>query len=190
MASLGDPDVARWIPVVIVKTPASVPLDDSCLAVADKVHIRVLYSHVGAFEHARATILGVLVNYTTSTVRVITAESVRDHNDNDTTIVVAEIPIRASVAFVDLTRPPVRTFAEPPTYEFKLPEDFYYPFWSFSDNGGSASTAGSTAPAGSTTATGSTAASFGLHSKLVFPYLLLINICIFQNLYFSYLSRV
>lgn len=178
VASLGDPDMARWIPAVIVKLPASPPSDDSCLAVADKVHIRVLYSRVGMFEHARATILGVLVNYTTTTVRIMTAESVRDHNDNDTAVVVAEIPIRASVVFVDLTRPPVRTFAEPPTYEFKLPEDFYYPFWSFSDN------EGSTATAGSTTATGSTSASFGLHSKVEYPYLLLII------LYFTYLSRV
>lgn len=137
VASLGDPDVAKWIPVVVIKPasqpPASSPPspeDMSCPAIIDKMHLRVLYAHVGTFENPQTTILGVLVNYTASTVAVVI-----DNNNASFQYVMAEIPIRASVVFVDLTRPPVRTFAEPPTYEFRLPEDFYYPFWS-SDNGG------------------------------------------------------
>lgn len=152
--------MTRWTPVVVVKPPVqrSPPTDDSCPAVIDSVHIRVLYSYVGTFDRPQATVLGVLVNYTATTVAVST-ETILDRRNNNTssnnsrsssnnnennnngdaagnnTFVVAEIPIRATVVFVDLTRPPIRTFAEPPTYEFRLPEDFYYPFWSSSDSG-------------------------------------------------------
>lgn len=178
VASLGDPDVAGWTPTVVVKPQVPPPSDDSCSAVTDRVHIRVLYSYVGTYDRPRATILGVSVNYTASAVRVATADAVRAHGDNDlTAAVVAEIPIRASVVFVDLTRPPVRTFAEPPTYEFKLPEDFYYPFWSFSDGGGSATFAGFTATVGST------GTAFGLRSNVELSFLSLATLC------FSYLSR-
>lgn len=123
VASLGDPDVARWIPFVVSKPPAQqTPQSEySCAAVTDGVHIRVLYSHVGPFDGPQATVLGVLANYTASAVIV----SGGDHRT-----AVAEVPVRVTVVFVDLTRPPIRTFAEPPTYEFRLPEDFYYPFWS------------------------------------------------------------
>ncbi|XP_026810080.1 tectonic-3-like [Rhopalosiphum maidis] len=124
VASLGDPDVSRWIPFVVVKPPAQqspVTEQHSCPSVTDAVHIRVLYSHVGPFDGPQATVLGVLANYTSSAVTV---------SGNGDRSVVAEVPVRVTVVFVDLTRPPVRTFAEPPTYEFRLPEDFYYPFWS------------------------------------------------------------
>uniref|UniRef100_A0A2H8TLN8 Tectonic-3 n=1 Tax=Melanaphis sacchari TaxID=742174 RepID=A0A2H8TLN8_9HEMI len=123
VASLGDPDVSRWIPLVVVKPPAQqsppLPEHQSCPAVTDGVHIQVFYSHVGPFDGPQATVLGVLANYSASAVAV--------GGDRPA---VAEVPVRVTVVFVDLTRPPVRTFAEPPTYEFRLPEDFYYPFWS------------------------------------------------------------
>jgi len=137
VASLGDPDVARWIPVVVVGPPAvpRSPSDGRCAAVTDRVHVQVLYAHVGTFDRPQATVLGVLVNYTASPVAV--AETTRDgkkddddDDDDDAKTTVAEVPVRATVVFVDVTGPPVRTFAEPPTYEFRLPEDFYYPFWS------------------------------------------------------------
>ncbi|VVC40303.1 Domain of unknown function DUF1619 [Cinara cedri] len=137
VASLGDPEVARWIPVVVVK-PSSLsspttPLSDdlSCPSIINGMHVRVFYSYVGTFDSPQATVIGMLVNYTTSKIAVNLKQ------------VTTNVPIRASVVFVDLTRPPVRTFAEPPTYEFRLPEDFYYPFWS-SDNARSmAATVGS-----------------------------------------------
>lgn len=128
VASLGDPDVSRWIPLVVVKPPApaqqSPPSEHrhSCPAVVDGVHIRVLYSQVGPFDGPQATVLGVLANYTA------TAVTVGDRQQPPAAV--TEVPVRVTVVFVDLTRPPVRTFAEPPTYEFRLPEDFYYPFWS------------------------------------------------------------
>lgn len=131
VASLGDPEVASWIAVVIVKPqppPATSPWDggSTCPSVINGMHVRVLYSHVGTFDRPRATVLGVSVNYTASTTVAVNVDkragAPADH-----------VPIWATVVFVDLTRPPVRTFAEPPTYEFRLPEDFYYPFWS-SDN--------------------------------------------------------
>ncbi|KAF0764953.1 tectonic-3, partial [Aphis craccivora] len=124
VASLGDPDVSRWIPFVVVKPPApaqhSPPSEHhhSCPAIVDGVHIRVLYSHVGPFDGPQATVLGVLANYTA------TAVTVGDHQQPSAAV--SEVPVRVTVVFVDLTRPPVRTFAEPPTYEFRLPEDFYY----------------------------------------------------------------
>lgn len=122
VSSLGDPDVAKWTPVVVVKPPPPSqpqPSDDPCPALVDGVHVRVLWAHVGPFDRPDATVLGVLVNYTASAVTAV------DHSG-----AVAEVPVRATAVFVDVTRPPVRTFAEPPTYEFRLPEDFYYPFWS------------------------------------------------------------
>lgn len=124
VSSLGDPDVTRWIPFVVAKPPAQQsPLsEDFCPAVTNGVHIRVMYSHVGPFEGPQATVLGVLTNYTASAVTV---------SGGDRSVAV-EVPVRVTVVYVDLTRPPVRTFAEPPTYEFRLPEDFYYPFWSSS----------------------------------------------------------
>lgn len=121
VSSLGDPDVAKWTPVVVVKPPPPSqpqPSDDPCPALIDGVHVRVLWAHVGAFDRPDATVLGALVNYTASGVAAV-------HRGGT-----AELPVRATAVFVDVTRPPVRTFAEPPTYEFRLPEDFYYPFWS------------------------------------------------------------
>lgn len=142
MASLGDPDVARWIPVVVVGAPAvpRPPSDGRCAAVTDRVHVHVLYAHVGTFDRPQAAVLGVLVNYTASPVAV-TTETTRDgkdDDDDDGKTTVAEVPVRATVVFVDVTGAPVRTFAEPPTYEFRLPEDFYYPFWSSDGDGASA----------------------------------------------------
>lgn len=115
--------MARWIPIVVIKplttTESSTSSDElTCTAIINKIHVQVLYSHISTVDSPQATVLGVLVNYTTTNI-VIT-------NNTET----VEIPLRASVVFVDLTRPPIRTFAEPPTYEFRLPEDFYYPFWS------------------------------------------------------------
>lgn len=115
VSSMGDPNVSKWIPVIVVK-PSS---DDACLAIANNIHIKVLYSYVGSFDDPQATIHGLLVNIT-STIHIKEIE----HKSP------MEIPIRSSVVFVDLTRKPVRAFAEPPTYEFRLPEDFYYPFLS------------------------------------------------------------
>jgi len=134
VASLGDPDVAASrIPVVVVGPPAGPRPDPDgrCAAVIARVHVQVLYAPVGAFDRPQAAVLGVLVNYTASPVAV--AETTRDDEDDDedgNATTVAEVPVRATVSFVDLTGEPVRAFAEPPTYEFRLPEDFYYPFWS------------------------------------------------------------
>jgi len=122
-SSLGDPDVTRWIPFVVAKpshAQQSPMSEDSCPAVTNSLHIQVLYSHVGPFDDPQATVLGVLTNYTASSVTI---------SGGDRSVAV-EVPVRVTVVFVDLTRPPVRAFAEPPTYEFRLPEDFYYPFWS------------------------------------------------------------
>lgn len=133
VASLGDPDVATWIPAIAIRPPPVPSSDGPCGTVTNGLHARVLYAHVGPFDSPRATVLGVLVNYTTAPVG-----NFRPDDDDAAEDVV--VPIRATVVFVDLTRPPIRTFAEPPTYEFRLPEDFYYPFWSSStDNGGSGS---------------------------------------------------
>jgi len=139
VASLGDPDVAEWVPAVVVKPPAVPysPSDDSCAAITDQMHVRVLYAQVGTFDRPRATVLGVLVNYTATTVTGFVTETLRDDGADAAEVTAAVVPIRATVMFVDLTRPPVRTFAEPPTYEFKLPEDFYYPFWSSDDRASS-----------------------------------------------------
>lgn len=135
VASLGDPDVARWIPIVVVKPLATIVSSSSsdeltCTGIINKVHVRVLYSHVSSVDNPQATVLGVLVNYTATNV-VVT-------NNMET----VEVPLRASVVFVDLTRPPIRIFAEPPTYEFRLPEDFYYPFWSSTSSINEGSTTG------------------------------------------------
>lgn len=166
VASLGDPEVAKWIPVLVVKPSRSTspPDDSSCPSIINGMHVRVLYSHVGTFDSPRATVLGMLVNYTVSTVAVDFGQAGAS----------ADVPIRASVVFVDLTRPPVRTFAEPPTYEFRLPEDFYYPFWS-SDNARATAAIGHNAAASGPTFG-------GLRSPTRFSTVLLVNSYLWRTL--------
>jgi len=129
VASLGDPEVARWIPVVVIKPLPSPPSlnNSTCPTLLDNMNVQVMYSYVGTFDRPEATVHGILVNYTASTNDdgVISFKTSRDN-----IVINTNVSIRATVVFVDLTRPPIRTFAEPPTYEFRLPEDFYYPFWS------------------------------------------------------------
>ncbi|XP_050438993.1 tectonic-1 isoform X2 [Adelges cooleyi] len=116
VSSMGDPVVSVWIPITVAK----LTLDDQCSTFINIVKIHVFYSYVGSFENPQATIHGILVNFT-STINTTQIALVKP---------TIEIPIKSSVIFVDLTKPPIREFAEPPTYEFRLPEDFYYPFLS------------------------------------------------------------
>lgn len=116
VSSLGHPDVKninKWTPFVF-DLPASI-VNESCSSIVSSVKILVLHALVGEHDDPQRNIIG---------VKVVGNTFDRSVQKRD------KLKISMSVNFYDVTNPPLRIFAEPPTYEVKLPTDFFYPFFS------------------------------------------------------------
>lgn len=116
VSSLGYPDVVditKWTPFVF-DLPASI-VNESCSGIVSSVKILVLHALIGEHDDPQQSIIGVKVMGNTFD------RSVQKR---------VKLKISISVNFYDVTNPPLRIFAEPPTYEVKLPTDFFYPFFS------------------------------------------------------------
>ncbi|KAG8322359.1 B9 domain-containing protein 2 [Homalodisca vitripennis] len=112
ISSYGDPkegEVEAWVPLLSAEPPP-VP------ALTTAVDIIIVYSLVGPVARPQAKIIAAYLDLLPS---ANTCES------NHTTVVV-----ETSVRFIDKTTPAVTKFAQPPVYEIKLPQDFFYPFLS------------------------------------------------------------
>ena len=138
VATFGDSkaeDTSDWVQVILERVPvyvagSSLQTDRTltCKALVTSLQIVVMYAHVGSVAVPQAKILGVVFRfgqphnlmYSCSTLHCV-----GDSEDQYAKLV-------SSVSFIDVTKPSVPQFAEPPVYEIKLPHDFFYPFFSSS----------------------------------------------------------
>lgn len=112
----GDPkvdDSSKWIPVAVNFPPNL--LNDSCSGIVTAVKIVILHAKVGEYDDPQQSVFAIKVTGITFN---------RSIKLND------QLKISFAINFYDVTNPPLRIFAEPPTYEVKLPTDFFYPFFS------------------------------------------------------------
>lgn len=115
-STLGYPDIVnteKWTPFVL-DLAVSIA-NESCSGIVSSVKILVLHALVGEHDDPQQSIVG---------VKVAGNKFYRGGQRRD------KLKISISVNFHDVTNPPLRIFAEPPTYEVKLPTDFFYPFFS------------------------------------------------------------
>lgn len=113
ISSYGDPhtDVLDdWVPILMNSKIAS----DSLIS---SFGLKILYTHVDSVTTPQAKIIGMFVE-------LMKNEHVKCHS------AVTNVSVITFVSFIDVTKPAVTKFAQPPVYEIKLPEDFFYPFLS------------------------------------------------------------
>ena len=116
VSTLGDPnfkDRKKWAPFII-DFPNSV-LNENCHSIITSVKMIILYASVGLHDSPQLTITGIKVTGSSIQRNIAKYDSIK---------------VSFAVNFYDVTSPPLRIFAEPPTYEVKLPTDFFYPFFS------------------------------------------------------------
>lgn len=115
ISSFGDPQENKadtWVPLLLVEPP---PLP----MLTTKIEIIIVHSLIGAVAAPQAKIIGAYLSPVPSGVTC---------TENHTTVEVV-----TAVRFIDKTKPAVTKFAQPPVYEIKLPQDFFYPFLSHAD---------------------------------------------------------
>lgn len=116
VSTLGNPDTTdkkKWAPI-LHDLPSTI-LNESCHGLVTSVKMVILHSIVGDYDHPQQIIMGVKVSGKSFHGNIFKRNKIK---------------ISFSVNFYDVTNPPLRIFAEPPTYEIKLPTDFFYPFFS------------------------------------------------------------
>lgn len=116
ISTLGDPnftDKKKWAPFII-DFPSAI-MTETCHGIVTSVKMVILYASVGEHDSPQQTITGVKVTGSAFHRNVSKYERIK---------------LSFAVNFYDVTSPPLRIFAEPPTYEVKLPTDFFYPFFS------------------------------------------------------------
>lgn len=116
VSTTGDPDVTdkkKWARI-LVDFPSAV-FNETCHGIITDVKMVVLHSIVGEHDNPRQVIMGVKISGRPFYKNVLKYKKLK---------------ISFAVNFYDVTNPPLRIFAEPPTYEVKLPTDFFYPFFS------------------------------------------------------------
>ncbi|XP_065204868.1 tectonic-3 [Planococcus citri] len=116
ISTTGDPDTTdkkKWAPILL-DLPSNI-LNDSCHGLVTAMKMVILHSIVGDYDDPQQIIMGVKVSGKSSHRSILKTNKIK---------------ISFSVNFHDVTNSPLRIFAEPPTYEIKLPTDFFYPFFS------------------------------------------------------------
>ncbi|KAJ9588348.1 hypothetical protein L9F63_018274 [Diploptera punctata] len=141
VATFGDSqveDTSDWVQVILERMPLYVVASSlqnsdwslSCKSVVTSLHVDVMYAHVGSLAVPQAKILGVVFRFGQPHNVMYSCFSLRCREDDRKQFV----KVVSSVSFIDVTKPAVTEFAEPPVYEVKLPHDFFYPFFSKSSS--------------------------------------------------------
>ncbi|XP_066992606.2 tectonic-3 [Anabrus simplex] len=99
-----------------------------CSGIVTSMHIDIVFAMIGSQANPQSKILGAAFKFGSPQDIVFTCSPLPCINVSKQ--VEQHYEIISSVSFLDLTKPPVRYFAEPPVYEVKLPYDFFYPFLS------------------------------------------------------------
>jgi hypothetical protein len=138
VATFGDSkaeETGDWVQVILETVPSFVTTpsqsDDwtlACRGIVTSVDIGIMFANTGSLALPQAKILGTVFRFGlphditfVCSSRHCTHDSREQHFD-----------VVTSVSFIDVTKPAITQFAEPPVYEVKLPHDFFYPFFSSS----------------------------------------------------------
>lgn len=115
LSSFGDPqenNQEAWVPLLVVDPPLLPVLTTT-------INIIIVHSLVGAVAAPQAKVIGAYISPVPSGVTC--------------TVNLTTVEVVTAVRFIDKTTPAATKFAQPPVYEIKLPQDFFYPFLSDSD---------------------------------------------------------
>jgi tectonic-1/3 len=137
VATFGDSkpeETGDWVQVILETVPVFVTSSSSqsddwtlvCQGIVTSVHIDIMFASVGSLALPQAKILGTVFRFGSPHDVIFICSSqhcTRDSKEQHFDVV-------SSVSFIDVTKPAITQFAEPPVYEVKLPHDFFYPFFS------------------------------------------------------------
>lgn len=137
VATFGDAKVEEtgdWVQVILESVPSFVMSSSSqhddwmlvCKGIVTSIHIDVMFANVGSLAVPQAKILGIVFRFGTPHDIIFTCSSLHCTHESEE----QHFDVISSVSFIDVTKPSIPEFAEPPVYEVKLPHDFFYPFFS------------------------------------------------------------
>lgn len=127
VASFGNTsvtDVGDWVPILGVnRRPELLPFEQRYCSLALGLQIQVIFAQVGSISNPQSKILGVAYNFEQ---RSKIYSQCLDQFCQGTSSHLLELV--GSVTYVDASQPVVEIIAEPPSYRFGVPFDFFYPF--------------------------------------------------------------
>ena len=127
-------ETGDWVQVILETVPSFVTSLSSqsddwtlvCQGIVTSVHIDIMFASVGSLALPQAKILGTVFRFGSPRDIVFVCSSWHCIHDSEE----QHFDVVSSVSFIDVTKPAITQFAEPPVYEVKLPHDFFYPFFS------------------------------------------------------------
>lgn len=127
-------ETGDWVQVILETVPSfetslSSQSDEwtlVCKGIVTSVHIDIMFASVGSLALPQAKILGTVFRFGSPHDTVFVCSSWHCIHDSEE----QHFDVVSSVSFIDVTKPAITQFAEPPVYEVKLPHDFFYPFFS------------------------------------------------------------
>lgn len=133
VASFGDSSINNppdWVPILVPEEP-SCGTSSKLFGITrhydliTSLHIEVAYSLQGSLGNPQPKVVGVALRYgEPRETRFPCSNAVCQLNSKMT----SEVELISSVSFVDVTRPPLPAYSQPPALDLKLPYDFFYPF--------------------------------------------------------------
>lgn len=124
-------NAGEWLKVLYNKAPVAVFNSTTgvygdrngsvlCQNLISSLSVNIFHSRVDTKYYSnQEKIVGVMYNF--GSANNLSFELVEGR-------LVFAVPARVDVVFVDITKPKVRKFVDPPTFKVRLPYDFFYPF--------------------------------------------------------------
>ncbi|XP_069677109.1 tectonic-3-like [Periplaneta americana] len=136
VATFGDSrveDAGDWVHVMLEAVPSPILSAGGhtdwtlvCQSMVTGLQMYVMFAHVGSLALPQAKILGVVFRFAPPRDIAYMCSTLQCAHDSEE----QHFELISSVSFIDVTKPAVTEFAEPPVYEVKLVHDFFYPFFS------------------------------------------------------------
>ncbi|XP_072015474.1 tectonic-3-like [Amphiura filiformis] len=120
--------VGDWVPIIVddlLGLPSS-PSSGTCINMVMALHIEVLYANVGSLANPQAKVIGVRYNYAEGKILKYHCSGAYCQVGADS--LTQSFEVASSVGFVETSDYPEAVLAERPSFDSKLPNDFFYPF--------------------------------------------------------------
>lgn len=98
----------------------------SCINVISEMIVDIVYANIGSYFHPQAKILGASFHFGQHTNFIYYCDTFKCENSFSYQL----FKISTVVNFIDITQNAQNIFAEPLQFQIKLPNDFFYPFFS------------------------------------------------------------
>ncbi|KAK3871507.1 hypothetical protein Pcinc_023349 [Petrolisthes cinctipes] len=139
VATFGDSSIHNagdWVPLLVPELPRFAAYSGQtsggykCSELTLSMHLEIAFTLQGALANPQAKIIAVVLRFGSPQTLEFICNSINCniqcgspdcHN-------IQGVELVSSVAFVDATQPSEPAYASPPTWEVKLPYDFFYPF--------------------------------------------------------------